>query len=580
MAFDASTVATALPANVQGILNARVDRLAPTERALLQAASVIGRQFDSQLLAAAVGETDVGDRLAAMQAFDLIRLQDKSGNYAFKHALVRDALYQSLLRDARTVLHAKIAEEIERRSGNRLTEVAEVLAHHYSQTDSINKAFAYLVMAGSKSLGVYSLDDASTHLSGALALIDKDPSCASDDQVADFLVSYTQLLNENDHTNVCIDILKRYLDRIDHLDPDPRIVVIRHQYVRALFFNTRFRDAAALQETTKRLAERCGDSKSIAYSLTGEIFVSTVIAPKSPYEFETIKRDAVRVASDIEDAYIQNWIRYVIAWEEFHRGHMTDSRAMARELMEVGRQRNDPRSIGMGLALLTWITLVSDSNAEALEYSEQSLALAVTPTDRHSALVGKGCALAVLRQTEASLKLLGQVRSRSVLDGDLYRFVGTDAAIGISRVVDGNIKDGIDFLEAAILRREKEGYRAAADWYRLFLSEVYLQIISGSERLPFLTLLKNLPILLKVMATASSRIRILVGRALANPHFDPSGHHVGHAHMIFGLLYKAKKKRALSVRHLSEAKRILSAFGQTPILTRVETALAELGQQP
>jgi hypothetical protein len=62
----------------------------------------------------------------------------------------------------------------------------------------------------------------------------------------------------------------------------------------------------------------------------------------------------------------------------------------------------------------------------------------------------------------------------------------------------------------------------------------------------------------------------------ANPHFDPAGFQVGHAQMILGLLYKSKKKRALAVQHLSEAKRVLSQFGQTPILARVDTALAEL----
>ena len=90
-----------------------------------------------------------------------------------------------------------------------------------------------------------------------------------------------------------------------------------------------------------------------------------------------------------------------------------------------------------------------------------------------------------------------------------------------------------------------------------------------------MTLLKNLPILLKVMATASSRIRMLTTLILQNPHFDPSGHHVGHAQLILGLLYKTKKKHAVAVQHLSEAKRILSQFGQTPILARVEAALAE-----
>ena len=155
--------ATALPASVHSILTARVDRLASGDRALLQAASVIGRHFDPELLAIATGETDLDARLAAMQALDLVHRESKSDDYAFKHALVRDALYQSLLTEPRAALHAKIAEEIERCSSNRFAEVAKVLAYHYSQTNQVKKAFLYLTMAGSKSLGVYSLDEATTH---------------------------------------------------------------------------------------------------------------------------------------------------------------------------------------------------------------------------------------------------------------------------------------------------------------------------------------------------------------------------------------------------------------------------------
>ena len=139
--FDVSSVAAALPSSVQSLLTARVDRLTGKDRALLQAASVIGRQFDPQLLGTTVAEQHVDDRLVALQALDLVYRDDKSHDYVFKHALVRDALYQGLLSEARSVLHLKIAEEIERRSGNRLTEVAEVLAHHYRQTNRADKAF-------------------------------------------------------------------------------------------------------------------------------------------------------------------------------------------------------------------------------------------------------------------------------------------------------------------------------------------------------------------------------------------------------------------------------------------------------
>ena len=333
-----------------------------------------------------------------------------------------------------------------------------------------------------------------------------------------------------------------------------------------------------MQRETSTIADRLGDSRSKAYSLAGEIHVCTVIAPKPLHELDILKREAISAASDTADAYIQGWTRYVIGWEEIHRGRMNDARDAARELMQVGRLLNDPRSTGQGLALLTWIALTSDSYAEALEYSEQSLAVAVTPFDRGAAVNGKGCALVLLRQTEEGAKLLEEDRRRCITDSDLYALASTDAMLAISKIFQGKIGEGIGLIEEAILKREQEDYRRVADWTRLNLAEVYLQIIAGNEKLPLPTLLKNLPILLKVMVTASSRIRALMTRVMEYPLLHPAGHHAGHAQMILGLMYKAKKKRALAVQHLTEARWILSQFGQTPMLARVETALAELGQ--
>jgi hypothetical protein len=257
-------------------------------------------------------------------------------------------------------------------------------------------------MAGSKSLGVYSLDEAVTHFTAALALLDKNPDCASDNEVAEFLVPYTLLLNMSLKVKATIDVLQRYLPRIDHLGLDPRAVLIRHQYVFALLWNTRYREAAAMQRETSPIADQLGDSRSKAYSLAGEIQVSTMVAPKPLAEFEMLKREAIKAASDTADAFIQNWTRFVIGWEEFHRGRMTDARVSAHELMQVGRMLGDPRSTGLGLALLTWIALVSDSYAEALEYSEQSLAVAIAPFDRSGAISGMGGAL-VLRAVQRSV---------------------------------------------------------------------------------------------------------------------------------------------------------------------------------
>jgi predicted ATPase len=84
--FDANAVAAALPASVQSLLTARVDRLIGKDRALLQAAAVIGRQFNPQLLGTTVAEENIDGRLMALQALDLIHRESKSHDYVFKHA--------------------------------------------------------------------------------------------------------------------------------------------------------------------------------------------------------------------------------------------------------------------------------------------------------------------------------------------------------------------------------------------------------------------------------------------------------------------------------------------------------------
>jgi len=326
------------------------------------------------------------------------------------------------------------------------------------------------------------------------------------------------------------------------------------------------------------MAERLGDSRAKAYALICEIWVSTAFAPKPPHEFEKLKIEAIKTAFDTGEAFALNWTWFAIGWDEFHRGRMNDARNAAHELMRVGRLISDPESTGIGLWVLMFIALFSDSYAEALEYSEQSLAVAITPLDQLVALGGKASALALLRRVEEAVPLLEEQRRRCVASGHLYSLSLSDGIIGVCKVVQGNIKDGIRLLKLAIAKQENKGNRTLADLFRFSLAEVYLQIIDGKEKLPLLILLKNLSIILKVMATASSGIGALMTSVLENPHFDPKGFHIGRAQAILGLLYKAKKKRALALAHLTEAKRILSQFGQTPILARVDATLAELGQ--
>jgi class 3 adenylate cyclase len=577
--FDPKSLTAGVPASLQSLLTARVDRLQPNDRTLLQAASVIGRHFDTELLAVVCNGADtIDDRLAAMQALDLIHKEGQSSGYSFKHALVRDALYQSLLTETRSLMHLRIAEEIERRSGNRLIEVAETLALHYRQTDRAEKAFTFGSLAGSRSLSVYSLEEAEVYFCAAIALIENKPGCATDEQIAHLLADYTRLQNALGKVTAVVDISDKFESRLNNLGDNPEVVFLAHQKMFGLCFMTEFQTALAEQAAITSMAERLGDDRSRVYSFASQILIASAIAPQKIEDQERLVKNALEAASGIEDTYIRSVIRWVIAIDEIGRGRMTRSRQIAEEMCAIGHDFNDPRPRGMGMGVLGWIALTSDDYERALSCAEECLRIAFTPQERLNALGVKGSALALLRRLEEGQFVLNDTRKQLIDLNWRYELLLLEPAFGVLAVLNGQIGKGIHTIEKAIATARHAGWRAAEDWAKLFLCEVYLEIMFPKERPSFNLLLHNILILSKILFIGRSSIEALISQVRSNPQFDRKGHHIGRAEMILGLLYKGKRKRALAAQHLIEAKRIFCQFGRTPVLARVDAALAELGE--
>ena len=575
--FDPGAVATAMPASVQSLLTARVDRLALQDRALLQAAAVIGRRFDPELLAAAMDDgDDIDARLAAMQALDLVYPEAKSDDYSFKHALVRDALYQSLLTGPRTALHLKIAEEIERRSGNRLGEVVETLSHHYCQTERDEKAFAYLAMAGAKSLGVYSLDEADKYFVMAMKFLDENPDCANDQQVAGLIADYSSLSNLLLQCKVTTETVERFASRLDRLGDNASCILVQHQYVFAMILSMRYREAENAQSNLSAMAERLGDVKSSAYALASAVHLSPFIGQHAVDVFDALSREALNAASDLNDSYLQCFVRHAVAHDDFVRGRMKKAEEVAQELLTVGRQMNDPRSTGYGMVVRALVALASADYHATLSLAEAGINVAHTPFDREFLIASKIIALVMLRRPEGTPMLRDFMEKCATKDWKELA-AAVDGVWGVSLLMKGEIGKGILWAKQALVRREREGYREAAELTRMALCEIYLEIISGKEKVPLSVIVRNLRTLIVVMFTAGKRIPALIATVRQNPQIDPNGFHVGRCEMILGLLYQVKKKRALAVQHLTEARRIVSQFGSTPMLAKIDAALAEVG---
>jgi class 3 adenylate cyclase len=141
----------AIPTTLHDSLMARLDRL-PTAKEIAQIGAVIGREFSHELLAAVADQPEdqlrgaLGQLLRSELLFRQGTLPDAT--YAFKHALVQDAAYQSLLKAKRQHLHARIARSLEERPSSAIQIAPEVLAYHYMQAGLFELAIPYWLRAG------------------------------------------------------------------------------------------------------------------------------------------------------------------------------------------------------------------------------------------------------------------------------------------------------------------------------------------------------------------------------------------------------------------------------------------------
>jgi predicted ATPase/class 3 adenylate cyclase len=179
-----------VPATVHAVLAARIDRLPPEEKRLLQTAAVIGTEVPFTLLhaIAELSEEELHRGLGGLRAAEFLyetRLFPEL-EYTFKHALTHEVSYGSLLQERRRALHAQIVGAIERLAPNRLDEQVDRLAHHALRGEVWDRALRYCRQAGAKAVERSALREAAAAFEQALTALQHLPdSRATREQAID-----------------------------------------------------------------------------------------------------------------------------------------------------------------------------------------------------------------------------------------------------------------------------------------------------------------------------------------------------------------------------------------------------------
>jgi class 3 adenylate cyclase/predicted ATPase len=176
----------AIPASLADSLMARLDRLS-TSKEVAQRAAVLGREFGYPLLAATAGMDEAALRHGLARLVDaeilFARGEPPAATYTFKHALIQETAYQSLLKRTRHQLHARVTQMLEEHFPERVASEPEVIARHYDQAGLVAQASAHYQRAGERATQRSANEEAIGHLRRALDLVGTLPETRERDQM-------------------------------------------------------------------------------------------------------------------------------------------------------------------------------------------------------------------------------------------------------------------------------------------------------------------------------------------------------------------------------------------------------------
>jgi class 3 adenylate cyclase/tetratricopeptide (TPR) repeat protein len=164
-----------VPDTIQGLIAARIDRLEDNIKRTMQVASVIGRDFAYRILKSITGaHEELNSYLLNLQGLEFIyekRLFPEL-EYIFKHALIQEVTYFSLLTTRRKELHRKVGQAMEEQFGERINEYSNIVGEHFLRGEDWDRAYVHLSRAGQAAIRLYANAEARTHFTNSLKALD------------------------------------------------------------------------------------------------------------------------------------------------------------------------------------------------------------------------------------------------------------------------------------------------------------------------------------------------------------------------------------------------------------------------
>jgi tetratricopeptide (TPR) repeat protein len=418
-----------LPTTVQAILAARIDRLAPEAKRLLQAAAVVGKEVPLPLLLAIADapEHAVRAELTRLQGAEFlyeVRLFPDL-EYTFKHALTHEVTYQSLLQDRRRALHARVGEALELLYPVRLAEHTERLAFHTFRGEVWVKAAQNALQAGNRAAERSGVREAGRYGEQGLEALAHVPASASTLELAlplRHLVYHMYFaLGARDQA---VAWAKESVGIAETLGNKPLLAGAKTTFANSLWFTGQNAQALTLAEEAQNLAEAIGDTKT---KVTTALDVGQICHTMGKYRrgVDVLARAVGLLKGDLaQDRLDRAFYPFVTLRSSLSNclaelGDFLPAMVAGQEAIVFTESVQQPGTIVMSLLSLARPLLIRGEFLAAIPYLERAIGISKSEYARIypvcAALLGKAYSLGA-RHAEAHVLLdeaLAQVHSAS-----------------------------------------------------------------------------------------------------------------------------------------------------------------------
>jgi class 3 adenylate cyclase/tetratricopeptide (TPR) repeat protein len=546
-----------IPLTINGVISARLDRLEPTMKRILQEASVIGRSFLCEILKKITNQLNqLENCLDGLEKLDLIRtisvLPDRECE--FKHALTHEVVYNGLLKKERHEIHEQIGLVVEELFHERLSEFSEMLAFHFKRGKSTHKAIDYLMQSGKKNLKRYAVEESHQSFKEAYSLLIGVgiKTKAQKMLLIELLNTWAPVFYYRGSFRALEELLKEHLNMAESLDdPDNRGMF----YVwlgMSLWGRERFREAYQYLSKALSLGEEIGSKRLIGYASACLPWVCVELG---------FLQDAFAYgekARQMSGHFESDYYPYYQSWDSdgyalLVAGESTRIGELGRALLESGYRKSSSRAITWGQFVEGWSFMAAGDFPSAIYSNEKALQASTDPFYGQFPKLFLGMSYTSHRQYAEAKEALQDVLKFAMSSG--CELLGTPAKLflGVISIAEGHFEQGLNMLEDihSLWLENQARWRAAS--LNLIIGEIFLNIVQRKTPLGFFKIIRNLFFLIKNIPVASRKAEEYFYRAIESANEIGAKGLLGQAYLRLGQLYIEKGKKHKAMDYISSA---------------------------